>query len=112
MEKFVTQLVAISNKIGWKYKLKGETVAPENVFSPKGLLPGIVRRANQVSMLCTGSTINGEIKAEKESTLGKVVTFPEDEISIEGILYIIDQIYEMGRVGDGVTISLDDLMYD
>ena len=112
MEKFVQQCVAVSKQIGWKFRLKGQQIAPEEVFAANGLLPGIAKRANQVAMLCIGSTIGAEISALKESTLGKTVSFPNDEITADNMLFIIDQIYEMGRAGDGVTISLDDLMYD
>ena len=49
---------------------------------------------------------------EKESTLGKSVSFENDRLSLAAMLFIKDQIVEMSKMGDGLSISLDDLLYD
>lgn len=112
MEKFVEQCITLSKAMNWHFWLKDKSLTLEEVFSPMGLLPGIARRADQMALLCIGSSIGAEITEHKESTLGKKVTFPDEEISPQGMLFILDQILELGKTSDGETISLDDLLYD
>ena len=96
----------------WRFKLKGASISYEEVFSEKGLLPGIVKKANQMALLCAGVDLGATFAEEKESTLGKSVSFENDRLSLAAMLFIKDQIVEMSKMGDGLSISLDDLLYD
>lgn len=112
MKPFTEQLVAIANHMQWRFKLKGDNITPEEVFAHNGLLPGIAKKANQMALLCAGADIGAQISEDKNSTLGKTVTFEKEQLSLPAILFIFDQIMEMSKLGDGLAISLDDLLYD
>ena len=112
MKPFTEQCIALAKHMDWRFKLKGNNITHEEVFSDKGLLPGIVKKANQMALLCAGVDLGATFSEEKESTLGKAVSFENDRLSLAAMLFIKDQIIEMSKMGDGLTISLDDLLYD
>jgi len=112
MKAFSEQCISIAKHMDWRFKLKGENITHEEVFSDQGLLPGIVKKANQMALLCAGVDLGAKITEEKQSTLGKKVSFENDQLSLAAVLFITDQIIEMSKMGDGLSISLDDLLYD
>lgn len=95
------------------YSLNGRPMTMEEVFSPSGLLPGIARRADQLSSLCLGYGIGVTFEEEEGSSLGIRVVF--DEITPNGVrlLCMIDVLNELMRGSrPGEMTALDQLMYD
>ena len=48
------QMIKAARLLNGQYSLNGRPMTMEEVFSPTGLLPGIARRADQLSSLCLG----------------------------------------------------------
>lgn len=48
------KLSSIVKKMGVNFTLKGRSIPPSEIFSDTGLLPGLARRADQLSSLCLG----------------------------------------------------------
>ena len=107
-------LEKIVKKMGIKkFTFRGNPVSFAEVFSEKGMLSGLAKRADQLCALCLGYGIGCTITDDKETPLGKKVTF--DDVTPETLrhLCIIDVIKELGK--SSITpgeVKLDDLMYD
>lgn len=95
------------------YTLNGRPLTLEEVFSPTGLLPGIARRADQLSSLCLGYGIGATFEETTDTTLGNKVIFDEMTPQVLRLLCLIDALGELmrGTPKGGVT-ALDQLTYD
>lgn len=107
------QLSAVAKAMGCRYTVRGEPVAYEQVFSPTGLLPALMRRADQLCSFCLGYGLGLTFERSDAATLGVVVQFDETTPTVLRILCITDVLYEfMQQAASPEAISLDDLMLD
>ena len=107
------QMIKAARMLQGNYSLNGRPMTMEEVFSPTGLLPGIARRADQLSSLCLGYGIGVTFEEEEGAVLGIKVIF--DEITPNGLrlLCMVDVLNELMRgVRPGEMAALDQLMYD
>jgi len=96
-----------------QYSLNGRPLTMEEVFSPTGLLPGIARRADQLSSLCLGYGIGATFEEEEGTTLGVKVIFDDITPNILRLLCLIDVLNELMKgTPRGEMVALDQLMYD
>lgn len=107
------QLSAIAKAMGCRYRVRGETVTYEHVFSPTGLLPAIMRRADQLASFCLGYGLGLTFERSDTATLGVMVQFDTTTPTVLRLLCITDVLYEfMQQAPSPEAISLDDLMLD
>lgn len=107
------KLVVIAKKIGANYTLKGRALSYEELFSPKGLLPGLAKRADQLASLCLGYGIGAHFEDTDGALLGSKVTFDEQTPDSLRLLCIVDVLYELIKSSPRKdAVSLDELMYD
>lgn len=107
------QLSAIAASQSWQYVVKGEPIAYEKVFSPAGLLPAIMRRADQLCSFCLGYGLGLTFERSDSATLGVVVQMDTTTPSVLRLLCILDVLYEfMNQSHSPQSISLDELMLD
>lgn len=107
------KLKNLAKKMGYNYTLKGRPLSYSEVFSDTGLLPGLAKRADQLTSLCLGYGLGASYEDEEETLLGVKVTFDEFTPDILRLFCIVDVLYEMIKTSsDPNLVSLDELMYD
>jgi intracellular multiplication protein IcmS len=107
------KMVAIAKKLGVMFTFKDQPIALEQVFSDKGLLPGLAKRGDDLCSLCFGYNLGTTYEDEQDALLGSKVTFDEFTPDIMRLLCLTDSLYEIIRMSPSSDmISLDELMYD
>lgn len=107
------QVKSIIMQLKCNFTLRGQPVPIEQVVSPTGLLPGFVRRADQLCSFCLGHGLGASFEDQQGSTLGIRVKFDDVTPNSLRLLCITDIIIEMIQQGPDRSITpLDDLLYD
>ena len=107
------QMIKVARHLSGRFSLNGRPMTMEEVFAPTGLLPGIARRADQLSSLCLGYGIGVTFEEAEGSTLGVKVIFDDITPNVLRLLCMIDVLNELMRgTGRGDMTTLDQLMYD
>ena len=107
------QMVKIARRMGGSFSLNGRPMTMEEVFSPTGLLPGMARRADQLSSLCLGYGIGVTFEEAEGSALGVKVIFDDITPNVLRLLCIVDVLNELMKgTPRGEVAALDQLMYD
>mgnify|MGYP001465749208 CR=1 FL=1 len=106
-------MVMIASKIEAKFILNNHPIKHEDVFSPTGLLPAMVRRADQLSTLCLGYGLGASFEDAEDALLGTRVLFDEVTPNALRLLCLTDVVYELIQGGPSKDQTpLDELMYD
>lgn len=107
------QMVKIARLLHPQYTLNGRPMTLEEVFAPTGLLPGIARRADQLSSLCLGYGIGVTFDEAEGSALGVKVTFDDITPNVLRLLCLTDVLNELIRgTPKGEPAPMDQLLYD
>jgi intracellular multiplication protein IcmS len=107
------QLAAIAKHLDVKFRFNDKSMSHEAVFSTKGLLPGIARRADQLCSLCLGYGIGVVLDDAENTPLGIEVKFDEVTPETLRLLCIVDVLMELIKgAATKEAVSLDELMYD
>lgn len=107
------QLAKIVRAMGGRFSLNGRPMTVDEVLSPTSLLPGIARRADQLSSLCLGYGIGVTFEEAEGSTLGVKAVFDDITPNTLRLLCMTDVINEiMQSAPRGDMVPLDQLMYD
>lgn len=107
------QMIKIARQMNVQFSLNGRPMTMEEVFSVTGLLPGMARRADQLSSLCLGYGIGVTFEEAEGAVLGVKVIFDEITPNALRLLCIIDVIFELTKgTPRGEVTPLDQLMYD
>lgn len=108
-----TNLKKIMKKMGCNFTLKDRPISYDEILSDTGLLPGLTKRADQLSSLCLGYGLGSSFEDVEEAKLGVKVTFDEFTPDILRLFCITDVLYELVKTSpDQNNVSLDELMYD
>src|SRR5579872_848747 len=103
------QLSAIAQSMGCKYTVKGEPIGYDKVFSETGLLPAIMRRADQLCSFCMGYGLGLTFDRSESATLGVVVQMDATTPNVLRLLCVTDVLHEfMQQAPSPEAISLDD----
>ena len=106
-------LQQIAKKMGVNFTLKGAKILPDQIFSSDGLLPGWVKRADQLASLCFGYGLGMKIEEDEKALLGVAVTFDDYTPDVLRVLCILDSLQELVNMSvSSSEVSLDELMYD
>ena len=107
------QMIKAARALQGNYSLNGRPMTMEEVFSLTGLLPGIARRADQLSSLCLGYGIGVTFEESEGSVLGLKAVFDDITPNALRMLCMIDVLSELMRGSrPGDMTALDQLMYD
>jgi intracellular multiplication protein IcmS len=107
------QMIKIARLMNGRYSLNGRPMTMEEVFAPTGLLPGMTRRADQLSSLCLGYGIGATFEEAEGSILGVKVIFDDITPNALRLLCLIDVLNELMKgTPRGEMTALDQLMYD
>lgn len=109
----VNKLIAMTKQIGASFTLKGRPISYGEIFSDTGLLPGLTKRADQLSSLCLGYGLGATFEDMEKSLLGVKVTFDEFTPDVLRLFCILDVLYELIKSSPvKEAVALDELMYD
>jgi intracellular multiplication protein IcmS len=107
------QIAAIAKELGCKYTLKGSEVNPAEVFTVKGLLPAIMRRADQLCSFCLGYGLGVDFSRADGTTLGVTVNFDDKGANALRLLCAADVLVEIIQNSPNPQqVPLDELMLD
>lgn len=107
------QLAAIAKAMGCKYTIKGEPIPYEKVFSQTGLLPAIMRRADQLCSFCLGYGLGLTFDRSDNAMLSATVQMDNITPNTLRLMCITDVLHEfMQQAPSPEAIALDDLMQD
>ena len=107
------QMIRIARAMNGRYTLNGRPMTMEEVFALDGMLPGIARRADQLSSLCLGYGIGVTFEEEEGAPLGVKAVFDDITPNVLRLLCLIDVLNElMKSTPRGDMTPLDQLMYD
>ena len=104
-------LCQVSKQMNAKFYLLERMISYEEVFSPTGLLPAMVRRADQLSSLCMGYGLGASYKDTEQGLLGAEVIFDEETPLSLRLIFIVDVIYELINASPSADFTpLDELL--
>jgi intracellular multiplication protein IcmS len=107
------QMSKIARLMSASFSLNGRPMTMDEVFSPTGLLPGMARRADQLSSLCLGYGIGVTFEEAEGSVLGVKVVFDDITPNVLRLLCLVDVMNELMKgTPRGEVTALDQLMYD
>lgn len=107
------QMIKVARHLNGSFTLNGRPMTMEEVFAPTGLLPGMARRADQLSSLCLGYGIGVTFEEAEGSALGVKVIFDDITPNVLRLLCLIDVLNELMKgTARGDVTALDQLMYD
>lgn len=114
MERNISQCMAvIAASMNAKFYLNDRFVSFEEVFSDTGLLPAIVKRADQLCSLCLGYGLGATFDETTGALLGVRVLFDEVTPNVLRLLCMTDVVNELIQGGPSRDYTpLDELMYD
>lgn len=108
-------VLKICNKITQKmqitYVLKSKVIEHEKVFSTSGLLPSIIKRADQLSLLLFGRKTGSEFKDNEKSMLGVEVLITNCK-QLTALLCVADVLMELIKRQKNNRVEVDELLYD
>lgn len=106
-------MIKAARQLNGRYSINGRPLTMEEVFSPTGVMPGIARRADQLSSLCLGYGIGVTFEEAEGTPLGIKVIFDDITPNVLRVMCMVDVLNELMKgTPRGETTSLDQLMYD
>lgn len=113
MDKIAKTMSAIAKQLKANFTLSGSTITYDEVFSPTGLLPAIVKRADQLASLCLGYGIGATFEDAEGTKLGTKVKFDEVTPNVVRYMTMTDVLTELMQSAPSKDKTpLDELMYD
>ena len=107
------QMIKIAKQMQVQFSLNSRPMMMEEVFSLTGLLPGIARRADQLSSLCLGYGIGVTFEETEGAILGVKALFDQITPNVLRLLCLMDSLNELTKgTPRGEVCALDQLMYD
>ena len=111
MEDVLKLCNKITHKTGVSYVLKSKEIEHEKVFATAGLLPSIIKRADQLSMLLFGRKTGSVFKENEKAMLGVEVSVAECR-QLTALLCVSDVLMELIKKAKDNRVDVDELLYD
>ena len=109
----VQQICAVAKVLRCNFTLRDQPISVEQVFAETGLLPAILRRADQLCSFCLGYGLGVSFEESQGGMLGVRVKFDEATPNSLRLLCAADVIIELMQHAPTREVTpLDDLMYD
>jgi intracellular multiplication protein IcmS len=107
------QIVAIAKVLRCNFTLRDQPISIEQALGETGLLPAILRRADQLCSFCLGYGLGVSFEEVQGAMLGVKVKFDEATPNSLRLLCTADVLIELMQQAPSREITpLDDLMYD
>ena len=105
------QIALVAKTLRCNFTLRNAPVSYEQVFSPSGLLPAMMRSADQLSMFCLGYGLGVSFEEEQGAILGVKVKFDDATPNSLRIMCLTDVLIEIIQTSPSrEVIPLDDLL--
>lgn len=112
-EEFIEKFKLVAKLLKCNFTLRDQPIAIDQVFTDIGLLPSIMRRADQLSSFCLGYGLGVSFEETQGAMLGVRVKFDEATPNSLRLLCATDVLIELIQSAPSRDITpLDDLMYD
>lgn len=107
------QIGNIARVLRCNFTLRDQPIAIEQVFTETGLLPAILRRADQLCSFCLGYGLGVSFEESQGAMLGVRVKFDDATPNSLRLLCVADVLIELMQHAPSRDVTpLDDLMYD
>lgn len=111
--EIVQQLSGIARALRCNFTLREQPISVDQVFADTGMLPGIMRRADQLCSFCLGYGLGLSFEQATGSMLGVRVKFDNNTPNALRMVCVADVLIELMQNSPvRNTTALDDLMYD
>lgn len=109
----IEQLSAVARTLRCNFTLREQAITIEQVLAETGLLPAIIRRADQLCSFCLGYGLGVSFEEAQGAMLGVRVKFDDATPNSLRLLCASDVIIELMQHAPSRDVTpLDDLMYD
>lgn len=113
MVDFGLTLELVSKEMRIGFSLHDKPLSSSEVFAETGLLPAILRRADQLCSFCFGYGLGIAFDEADNSRLGIKVRFNDEVPNVLRLMCAVEILFELAEAStDRNKIPLDDLMYD
>lgn len=107
------QVASIAKVLRCNFTLRDQPVSVNEIFAETGLLPAIMRRADQLCSFCLGYGLGVTFEENQGSMLGVRVVFDEATPNSLRLICAADVLIELMQNSPSRDVTpLDDLMYD
>lgn len=107
------QIANVARTLRCNFTLREQPISIEQVFTETGLLPALVRRADQLCSFCLGYGLGVSFEESQGAMLGVRVKFDDATPNSLRILCVADVLIELMQHAPSRDVTpLDDLMYD
>ena len=106
--------IKLSEKESLTFKMKGRDITAEDVFSSRGLMPAIAKRADKICRLIFGYGVGVSFKKYEASTLGEEVSFDSglpNVLVLHLFYYVVSELLQKSQDSSG-NIVVDELLYE
>ena len=112
-ESLRKSLALVAKAMNAQFRLNDKMISYDEVFADVGLLPGLVKRADQLASLCIGYGLGATYEDTEGALLGHRVLFDEVTPNSLRLICIVDVLNEIMRGSPSSDYTpLDELMYD
>ena len=87
-------LMLVAANLRCQFTLQGSPIQVEKVFSPVGLLPSFLRRADQLCSFCLGYNLGATFERSEGALLGSVVILDDKVAMSLRLLCVLDVLAE------------------
>jgi intracellular multiplication protein IcmS len=109
----IQQFCSVAKLLRCHFTLRDQPISIEQALAETGLLPAIVRRADQLSSFCLGYGLGASFEDTQGTMLGIKVKFDEATPNSLRLLCLTDVLIELIQQAPSRNVTpLDDLMYD
>jgi len=111
--EFVTSFKAVAKLLRCNFTLRDQPITIDQALDDAGLLPSIMRRADQLSSFCMGFGLGVSFDEVSGTMLGVKVKFDSETPNSLRLLCATDVLIEIIQSAPSREVTpLDDLMYD
>lgn len=112
MEALILFAQQLTKKQSITYTLRSKVIEPEEVFSATGLMPALVKRADQLCSLCFGVSSGATYADEKDAMLGTKLVLKSNQLPMGFYFCFADTLLEVTGSAKNTRVNMDELLYD
>lgn len=109
----IKNLQAIVKKMGVNFSIKNKRLTCDNLLSDEGVLPGLIKRADNLAKLCLGYGLGAQYEDAEDTLLGFKFSLDNATPTSIRLLFIVDVLCEfVERSPSRESVALDEILYD